>query len=49
ALRKNSIQPKALTAEERETVVKTLSGEGFADQSPNEACQRLLETRLKGS
>ena len=41
--RKSSVQPKALTAEERETVVSTLNGEGFADQSPKEVYQRLLE------
>jgi putative transposase len=39
ALRKNSIQPKALTAGERATVVKALNGEGFADQSPKEVYQ----------
>ena len=32
--RKHSIQPKALTTQERETVVYTLNTEQFADQSP---------------
>ena len=41
--RKSSAQPKALTAEERETVVSTLNGESFADQPPKEVYQRLLE------
>ena len=41
--RQNSVQPKALTAEERETVVSTLNGERFTDQSPKEVYQRLLE------
>jgi putative transposase len=41
--RKSSVQPKALTAEEREIVVSTLNGEDFADQSPKEVYQRLLE------
>jgi putative transposase len=41
--RKSSVKPKALTAEERETVVITLNGESFADQPPKEVYQRLLE------
>ena len=41
--RQNSVQPKALTAEERETVIDTLNSEKFADQPPKEVYQRLLE------
>jgi len=41
--RKHSIQPKALTTQERETVVYTLNTEQFADQSPKEVYPRLLE------
>ena len=42
--RQNSAQPNALTADERETVVRTLNGERFTDQSPKEVYQRLLES-----
>jgi putative transposase len=41
--RKSPVQLKALMAEERETVVSTLNGENFADQSLKEVYQRLLE------
>ena len=42
--RQNSAQPNALSADERETVVRTLNGERFTDQSPKEVDQRLLES-----
>jgi len=42
--RQNSAQPNALSADERETVVRTLNGERFTDQSPKEVYQRLLES-----
>lgn len=42
--RQNSPQPKALTAEERETVINTLNSEPFIDQPPKEVYQRLLES-----
>ena len=42
--RQNSAQPNALTTDERKTVVRTLNGERFIDQSPKEVDQRLLES-----
>ena len=42
--RQNSVQPKALTTEERETVVNTLNSGPFLDQPPKEVYQRLLES-----
>jgi len=41
--RKSSAQPKALTAQEREAVIKVLNSEQYADQPPKEVYQRLLE------
>lgn len=41
--RKHSVQPKALTTEEREAVIDTLNSEPFIDQPPKEVYQRLLE------
>jgi len=42
--RQNTVQPNALTADERATVVSTLNGDRFTDQSPKEVYQRLLES-----
>jgi putative transposase len=41
--RKLSVQPRALSAQERATVVKTLHSEPYCDQPPAEVYQRLLE------
>jgi putative transposase len=41
--RKTSIQPKALTTQERKAVINTLNSDQFADQPPKEVYQRLLE------
>ena len=41
--RKQSTQPRALSAEERATVVETLHSEPYRDQPPAEVYQRLLE------
>lgn len=42
--RQNSVQPKALTTQEREAVMVTLNSEQFVDQPPKEVYQRLLES-----
>ncbi len=41
--RRQSVQPRALSAQERATVVETLHSEAFCDQPPAEVYQRLLE------
>ncbi len=41
--RKQSVQPRALSAQERATVVETLHSEPYCDQPPAEVYQRLLE------
>jgi len=41
--RKLSVQPRALSAQERAGVVKTLHSEPYCDQPPAEVYQRLLE------
>ncbi len=41
--RKNAIQPRALSSEERAKVVEVLHSEPYADQPPAEVYQRLLE------
>ena len=41
--RKNAIQPRALSSEEREKVIAVLHSEPYADQPPAEIYQRLLE------
>lgn len=41
--RQDSVQPRALTAQEREKVVETLHSEPYRDQPPAEVYQRLLE------
>ena len=41
--RKLSVQPRALSGQERATVVKTLHSEPYCDQPPAEVYQRLLE------
>ncbi len=41
--RKDSVQPRALSAQERAAVVETLHSEPYCDQPPAEVYQRLLE------
>jgi len=41
--RELSAQPRALSAQERATVVETLHSEPYCDQPPAEVYQRLLE------
>ena len=41
--RHQSVQPRALTAPERATVIETLHSEPYRDQPPAEVYQRLLE------
>ena len=41
--RKESVQPRALSAEERTKVLDTLHSEAYCDQPPAQAYQRLLE------
>ena len=41
--RKQSVQPRALSAQERAAVVETLHSEPYCDQPPAEVYQRLLE------
>jgi putative transposase len=41
--RKHSVQPRALSAQERAAVVETLHSEPYCDQPPAEVYQRLLE------
>ena len=41
--RKESVQPRALSAEERTKVLDTLHSEAYCDQPPAEVYQRLLE------
>ena len=41
--RKLSIQPRALSAQERAVVIETLHSESYCDQPPAEVYQRLLE------
>ena len=41
--RKASVQPRALSRQEREWVIETLHSEPYRDQPPAEVYQRLLE------
>jgi putative transposase len=41
--RKNAVQPRALSPEEREKVIEVLHSRPYADQPPAEVYQRLLE------
>jgi len=41
--RKNSVQPRALSAGERTTVIALLHSDPYGDQPPAEVYQRLLE------
>jgi len=41
--RQQSVQPRALSAQERATVIDTLHSEAYCDQPPAEVYQRLLE------
>jgi len=41
--RTQSVQPRALSARERTTVIETLHSEPYRDQPPTEVYQRLLE------
>ncbi len=41
--RKNSVQPRALSTQEREHVIETLHDAPYCDQPPAEVYQRLLE------
>ncbi len=41
--RQNAVQPRALSAQERATVMDTLHSETYCDQPPAEVYQRLLE------
>ena len=41
--RKHSVQPRALSAQERATVIETLHSAPYRDQPPTEVYQRLLE------
>jgi putative transposase len=41
--RKNSVQPRALSKQERAHVIETLHSESYRDQPPAEIYQRLLE------